>query len=148
MSERNDIVFTKKFTAEFNTSQDSLKQLASMEWNVDEMFRLVYTHGVDKTDVANIRSLYHYLVYIYADRIYSIAYTVLQDEFQKKEEELEKLYSDWIVNNPGKVPVTLMRKLREYKRWLYEIKQKRVKLGIPTKTEYSPQEAMKKAIEG
>ncbi len=140
-------IFTKKQVAEFNTSQDSLKQIVQMEWNVDELFRQVYSYGLDKNDIPLIKSLYHYLLYVYADRLYSIMWTVLQREADEKEKQIEKLYSDWISNsaNKSKVPTTLLRELRTYKRWLYEQKQKVLRLGIPTKEESTGLDRLKKA---
>jgi hypothetical protein len=138
-------IFTQKFTAEFNTSQDTLRQLASMEWNIDELFRVVYSAGIDATDITNIKTLYHYVLYVYADRIWAMSWTVLQDEAAIKEKALEAMYEDWIRKNPNKAPIGLLRKLREYKRWLYEVKQKRIKLGVPTRTETTAAERMDKA---
>jgi hypothetical protein len=141
-------VFQRKHTVEYNTSQDSLKQLAQMQWNVDEMFRAVYAGGINTNDIFNIDTLYHYLVFIYADRIHALCWTVLQKELQGKEDKLIAAYYDWKKNNPQKVPTGLIWEMRLYKRWLYEIGQKRLRLGIPTKVEMSAQEATIKAIEG
>lgn len=145
-------IFTKKQVAEFNTSQDSLRQLATMEWNIDEMFRMVYAGGVDSSDATGIKNLYHYIVYVYADRLWAFSWTIIQsnkdekkDTFKKYEKELEELYIDWIKNNKDKIPVTLLKRLREYKKWLYEIKQKQLKLGVPTRTETTAHERLEKA---
>jgi len=152
MAEREPI-FTKRFTAEFNTSQDTLRQLATMEWNIDEIFRQVYSNGLDKNDIPMIKTLYHYIVFIYADRLWSMSWTILQedkdndkaDTFTKFEKELKILYDDWINKNKDKIPTALVERLREYKRWLYEVKQKRIKLGIPTREESSGLERLRKA---
>jgi hypothetical protein len=144
----NSQFFTQKFSADFNTSQDSLKQIASHEWNLEMMFVRVYTEGLDTKDIPVIKSLYHYIVKIYADRLYAIMWANKQDELKEKETEIEQIYLDWIRNNPEKVPTGLVEKLRLYKRWLYEVKQKSIKMGIPTKIERSSQEAVVKAIEG
>ena len=146
-------VFTSKQVADYNTSQDSLRQLATMEWNIDEMFRMVYNGGIQVDDSLGIKNLYHYLVYVYADRLWAFSWSVLQsnkDEkiitFSKYEAELKKLYDDWIKGeNKDKIPTTLLIKMREYKRWLYEIKQKQLKLGVPTRKETTAQERMEHA---
>jgi hypothetical protein len=145
--------FTKKFTAEFNTSQDSLRQLATMEWNIDTMFATIYTNGLNKLDLPGIDTLYHYLVYVYADRLWSLSWTILQFSSNKEdltfttwEKELEILYLDWKTKHEGEVPTMLIRRLREYKRWLYEVKQKQIKLGIPTKVETTSKERLEKAM--
>jgi hypothetical protein len=148
-----DTVFTKKQVAEYNTSQDTLRQLATMEWNIDEMFRAVYAGGIDSSDSIGIKTLYHYLVFVYADRLWAFAWSVLQSSkdsneptFEKYEKELVALYTDWNkLTNRDKVPKDLIIKLREYKRWLYEIKQKRIKLGVPTRVETTANERMEKA---
>lgn len=144
--------FTKKFTAEFNTGQDTLRQLATMEWNLDNMFAAIYTNGVNKLDMAGIETLYHYLVYIYADRLWSMSWSVLQKSekkdditFTKFETELTTMYEDWKKNHKDSVPTALLKKLREYKRWLYEVKQKQIKLGVPTRTETTARERLEKA---
>lgn len=144
--------FTKKFTAEFNTGQDTLRQLATMEWNLDNMFAAIYTNGVNKSDMAGIETLYHYLVYIYADRLWSMSWSVLQKSenknditFTKFETELTTMYEDWKKNHKDSVPTALLKKLREYKRWLYEVKQKQIKLGVPTRTETTARERFEKA---
>lgn len=144
--------FTKKFTAEFNTGQDTLRQLATMEWNLDNMFATIYTNGVNRLDMAGIETLYHYLVYIYADRLWSMSWSVLQssdDEgdktFTRYETELTAMYEDWKKNHKDSVPTALLKKLREYKRWLYEVKQKQIKLGVPTRTETTARERLEKA---
>lgn len=144
--------FTKKFTAEFNTGQDTLRQLATMEWNLDNMFAAIYTNGVNKLDMAGIETLYHYLVYIYADRLWSMSWSVLQKSekknditFTKFETELTTMYEDWKKNHKDYVPTALLKKLREYKRWLYEVKQKQIKLGVPTRTETTARERLEKA---
>lgn len=144
--------FTKKFTAEFNTGQDTLRQLATMEWNLDNMFAAIYTNGVNKLDLAGIETLYHYLVYIYADRLWSMSWSVLQKSendkditFTKYEKEITDMYSDWKLNHKDSVPTALLKKLREYKRWLYEVKQKQIKLGVPTRTETTARERLEKA---
>jgi len=138
-------VFVRKQVAEFNTSQDSLKQIATMEWNIDEMFRLVYCGGIDKSDNEGIVNLYHYLVYIYADRLFALSWSTLQPKFDAFEKELELLYIDWKKNHPGEVPMFLLKRLRFYKRWLYEVKQKQIKLGVPTRNETTAKERMEKA---
>lgn len=144
--------FTKKFTAEFNTGQDTLRQLATMEWNLDNMFAAIYTNGVNKLDLSGIETLYHYLVYIYADRLWSMSWSVLQKSekkdditFTKFETELTTMYEDWKKNHKDSVPTALLKKLREYKRWLYEVKQKQIKLGVPTRTETTARERLEKA---
>ena len=144
--------FTKKFTAEFNTSQDSLRQLATMEWNVDNMFTMIYTNGINKLDLAGIDTLYHYLIYVYADRLWSMSWNILQKSekpedltFTKFEKELEDMYADWKTNHSKDVPTALIKKLRQYKRWLYEVKQKQIKLGVPTRTETTALERLQKA---
>lgn len=144
--------FTKKFTAEFNTGQDTLRQLATMEWNLDNMFAAIYTNGVNKLDLSGIETLYHYLVYIYADRLWSMSWSVLQKSekknditFTKFENELTTMYEDWKKNHKDSVPTALLKKLREYKRWLYEVKQKQIKLGVPTRTETTARERLEKA---
>ena len=145
-------IFTSKQVAEYNTSQDSLRQLATMEWNIDEMFRMVYEGGIDIKDSLGIKNLYHYLVYVYADRLWAFSWSILQDNkndkirtFTKYEGELESLYVDWIKNNKDKIPTTLLQKMREYKRWLYEIKQKQLKLGVPTRKETTAVERLEHA---
>jgi hypothetical protein len=55
------------------------------------------------------------------------------------------MYNDWKKNHPKEVPTLMLRKLREYKRWLYEVKQKKIKLGVPTRTETTAQERLEKA---
>ena len=148
----NSPVFTKKQVAEYNTSQDSLRQLATMEWNIDEMFRMVYNGGVDASDFLGIKNLFHYLVYVYADRLWAFSWSIIQENkdakvktFSKFERELEELYKDWITAHRDKTPTSLLIKMREYKRWLYEIKQKQIKLGVPTRTETTAVERMEKA---
>jgi len=150
--DNNSTIFTKKQVAEYNTSQDSLRQLAQMEWNIDEMFRNVYNGGIDATDSLGIKNLYHYLVFIYADRLWAFSWTVLQNSddkekltFTRFETDLKDLYSDWMTKHKDQVPTTLLVRLREYKRWLYEVKQKQIKLGVPTRTETTGEERMKKA---
>lgn len=148
----NSPIFTRRQVAEYNTSQDSLRQLATMEWNIDEMFRMVYNGGVDSSDSLGIKNLYHYLVYVYADRLWAFSWSIIQENkddkvktFSKFEKELEALYIDWIKgSNKDKVPTTMLKKMREYKRWLYEIKQKQIKLGVPTMTETSATERLQK----
>jgi hypothetical protein len=137
--------FIKNQVAEFNTSQDSLKQIATMEWNIDEMFRIIYAGGIDSSDNNSIRNVYHYVVYIYADRLWALAWTIAKKEMTNYENELKRLYDDWITNHANEVPKTLLIKLREYKRWLYELKQEKLKLGVPTRTETTAQDRMKKA---
>jgi len=145
--------FTKRQVAEYNTSQDSLRQLATMEWNIDEMFRNVYNGGIDASDGLGIKNLYHYLVFVYADRLWAFSWTKIQTNkdkevltFTKFENELKELYADWNKpENKDKTPTTLLLKLREYKRWLYEVKQKQIKLGVPTRTETTAKERMEKA---
>lgn len=144
--------FTKKFTAEFNTGQDTLRQLATMEWNVDNMFTMIYTNGINKLDLAGIDTLYHYLIYVYADRLWSMSWNILQKSekpedttFTKFETELEAMYADWKTNHSKDVPTALIKKLRQYKRWLYEVKQKQIKLGVPTRTETTALERLQKA---
>ena len=148
----NNTMFTKKYVAEYNTSQDTLRQLATMEWNLDNMFASIYTNGVNTLDLNGIETLYHYLVYVYADRLWSFSWSILQkneDEkeptFEKFENEIKGMYEDWKKNNKDKVPTGLVMKLREYKRWLYEVKRKKLKLGIPTRTETTAHERMEKA---
>jgi hypothetical protein len=149
----DNTVFTKKQVAEYNTSQDSLRQLATMEWNIDEMFRAVYAGGIDSSDSIGIKTLYHYLTFVYADRLWAFAWTILQENddpkkatFSKFEKELTELYNDWnTAQNRNKVPKDLIIKLRQYKRWLYEVKQKQIKLGVPTRVETTANERMEKA---
>ena len=153
--EDNRQFFTKKFTAEFNTGQDTLRQLAQMEWNLDNLFAAIYTEGINSMDISKIDTLYHYLLYVYADRLYSMAWSVLQrpqkdepskeETFDSYEKELEGMYDDWKKNHPKEVPKALIRRLREYKRWLYEVKQKKIKLGVPTRTETTALERLQKA---
>ena len=50
-----------------------------------------------------------------------------------------------MTKHKDQVPTTLLVRLREYKRWLYEVKQKQIKLGVPTRTETTGEERMKKA---
>jgi len=117
--EDNRQFFTKKFTAEFNTGQDTLRQLAQMEWNLDNLFAAIYTDGINAMDISKIDTLYHYLLYIYADRLYSMSWTTLQknekDEkeqtFDGYEKELEQMYNDWKKNHPKDVPRMLLRRL-------------------------------------
>jgi len=137
--------FIKKQVAEFNTSQDTLRQLATMEWNIDEMFRMVYNGGIDISDSGGVKNLYHYLVFVYADRLWAFAWKGNKENITEKEKELKNLYDDWIIRNKDKVPTTLLIKLREYKRWLYELKQEKLKLGVPTRYETTAQERMEKA---
>ena len=138
-------LFTPKFTTEFNTAADTLRQIATMEWNIDEMFRMVYAGGIDTGDINGIKNIYHYLVFVYADRIWSFSWEQEHKNFREKEKELKELYDDWIKNQKDKVPVTLLEKLREYKRWLYEMKQKKIKMGVPTKKETTATERLKAA---
>ena len=137
-------MFTKKFTAEFNTGQDTLRQIATMEWNIDEMFRMVYTGGINKSDTEGIKNIHHYLVYVYADRLYSMAWETTHKEFREYEKKLKELYDDWMnnPNNRSKVPRQLLDELRLYKRWLYEVKQKRLKMGVPTREETTAKERL------
>ena len=151
MAEPNSI-FTKKQVAEFNTSADTLRQIAQMEWNINEMFRVIYSGGIDPTDNTPIKIVYHYIVYVYADVLWGFAWSILQknkDEkeatFDKFEKELEILYNDWTKNHKDQVPTTLLERLRAYKKWLFEVKQKKLKLGIPTRTETDANERMEKA---
>jgi hypothetical protein len=138
-------IFTRKFTAEFNTAADTVRQIATMEWNIDEMFRMVYAGGVDTGDINGIKNIYHYLVFVYADRLWSMAWESIHKDFKEREDELKLLYDDWIINQKDKVPVTLLEKLREYKRWLYEVKQKKIKMGVPTKDQTTAKERLKSA---
>jgi hypothetical protein len=145
--------FTKKFTAEFNTGQDTLRQLAQMEWNLDNMFAMIYSDGINTMDISRIDTLYHYLLYVYADRLWSMSWSVLQENtdekettFTKYEKEIEEMYNDWKKHHAKEVPKALLRKLREYKRWLYEVKQKKIKLGVPTKVETTAKERLQKAM--
>ena len=141
-------IFTKKFSADFNMGADSLTQIANHEWNIEMQFIKIYANGLDEGDISAIKGLYQYIVRIYADRLHAIMWTTTQKEANDWEKELEESYNDWIKNNPSKVPIGLVEKLRLYKRWLFEIKQKVIKMGIPTKLEMTQIEAIKKAIEG
>jgi hypothetical protein len=128
-------------------SQDTLRQIASMEWNVDEMFREVYNDGINKNDIPLIKNLYHYLVMVYADRLYSFTHSKYRIDSKKKEgksryftfeyfeKRLKFFYEDWLKNHPNAVPLKLIEELREYKKWLYQLKQGILRLGVPMKSE-------------
>lgn len=146
MPEENNTFFTRRQVAEFNTSQDTLRQIATMEWNIDEMFRVIYSSGVDRQDNELIKGLFHYVTYVYADRMYAFSWTKIQPIYKEFELELEALYNDWIKNHPKEVPMALLRKIRQYKKWLYEVKQKQLRLGVPTKIETTALERLDKAM--
>jgi hypothetical protein len=138
-------VWSRRMVAEFNTSQDTLSQIAAHEWNVDELFRHIYMDGLNTNDVSAIKSLYYLIVKIYADRIYSVMWSDLQTEANEKEKKLERLFNDWIKNNRDKIPTLLVEELRLYKRWLYEMKQKKLNMGIPAREEKTALEKLKAA---
>lgn len=149
----NNPNFMTKQVAEFNTSQDTLRQIATMEWNVDEMFRVVYNDGLNKNDIPLIKNLYHYLVNIYADRLYSFAWEIHKSHkdpkiktFSSFEKELRKLYDDWVKRHKDQVPVGLIEKMREYKKWLYVLKQTKLKLGVPMRKESTSEERLDQAM--
>jgi hypothetical protein len=138
-------IFTKKHTAEFNTSADSLSQLANYEWILDwkwiELREDIRTH--QKVDYVHF--LFD-LTLIYSDRLIAIAWKDKADEIREWEKEIRLLYDDWKKNNQQHIPTMLIEKLRLYKQWLYIVKQQNIKLGIPMREERSASDAVKKAI--
>jgi hypothetical protein len=151
-------IFTGKQVAEFNTSADTLRQIATMEWNIDTMFANIYAGGLTHSDNIAIDTLFHYLVYVYADRLWALSWKVLQERNEKNkdnksiatfrdfEERLLAMYEDWKKYHKNEIPTALIGELRIYKRWLYEVKQKQIKLGIPTRTETTSLERLDKAM--
>lgn len=153
MARQEDFIFQRREVAEFNTSQDSLRQMAQMEWVLDSFFTNIYSKS--KLEPLDIQTLYNYLTRVYADRLYSLSWTIIQTgtsekkktkeekekevTFENWEKKLDSMYKNWI-QNPKNYPVDFIEEMRKYKRWLYEIKQKRLRLGIPTKTETTAEE--------
>ncbi|PLW80753.1 hypothetical protein C0585_00960 [Candidatus Woesearchaeota archaeon] len=139
-------IFVPKFTAEFNTGQDTLKQLSQMEWNVDMLFvQLREMQLQEEIDLDTVDRLYFYLIEVYGDRLYSMMWSVLQEEGRERENKLNEMYKDWKKNHGDKIPTALIQELRGYKKWLYEVKQKNIKLGVPTRTETTGKERLERA---
>lgn len=157
MTFKDNFIFQGREVAEFNTSQDSLRQIAQMEWNIDEMFRVLYSSPKNHKEI--IHTLYNYITRVYADRLWSMSWTIIQTGSSPKkktqeERDKEATFTNWEKNltkdykkyllSPLEYPEEFIENLREYKRWLYEIKQKRLRLGIPTKTETTAEERFEK----
>jgi len=145
-------MFTRKHIAEFNTGQDTLEQIATLEWRIDELVYRVYQslarNGKDDLGVTTkilIQDYYTILVKVYRIRLRTMMYYVTQEEDMIRLKEVQELYTDWLNNNINKNPVALLEKLDEYREWLGEIKQKRINLGVPMRQDYSAKERLNKA---
>ena len=161
MVERPNAFFVNRQVAEFNTSADSLTQLANMEWTIDMLFIRLKEVGKSKDSIIVIEMIYQYIVESYADRLYSLAWSKLRervkkdeipydperlDTFEDWEINLKDLYKEWTDNKKENYPRELVNKLRMYKRWLYCVKQDKIKVGIPMRTEMTAQQKLKKVI--
>jgi hypothetical protein len=140
-------IFSKKYTAEYNTSADSLAQLATYEWLLDLGWMEVNNEIRNGKKTASIHNLLD-LTLIYSDRLNAIAWKDKQDEINKWENEVLTEYNAWVTNKDREqlIPVKLMNLLRSYKKWLYIIKQQNIRLGIPMREQRSASDSAKKAI--
>lgn len=144
--------FSKKFSADHNTSKDTLEQIALYEWYIEQAFLKIYNDGLSASDLNDIEYLYRLLVEVYGDRLNAMMYSAVQGKAKPREEKVNELYKQIFDSGKNTVSIGLikefMKELREYKRWLYEVKQKNIKMGIPTKAEMTQKEAIKKAMTG
>jgi len=138
--------FYEKHTGDWNTGQDSLKQLATLEWNIDMGYMDALEEIRSGQKPMTLHELYDYMI-IYYDRLRSCMYLYLQQQCDKDELLLENLYNSWKNNSPDEVPMRLLQAMRQFKRKLYDIKQKTLRIGIPMKKEMTNEEKVDKAFE-
>lgn len=140
---------TGKFTAEFNTSYDTLAQLAQIEWNLDSL--------IFKTNHARSNNGYSedgipfyvliddlvQMVKIYRRRLRNCMWGMLQDkEKQDWWNNIKPLYEGWKKKKKKYFPTSLFEWIEDYVEWLGEQKQQKLRLGIPLKKEYSTKEKL------
>jgi len=140
---------TGKFTAEFNTSYDTLAQLAQIEWNLDSLIFQV-NHARSNNGYSDEGVPFYVLmddlfqfVKIYRRRLRNCMWGMLQEK-EKKEwwGKLKPLYKQWKEKKKGYFPTGLFDLIEEYVEWLGEQKQQKLRLGIPLKKEYSTKEKL------
>jgi len=158
-----------RYTAEFNTGQDSLEQLAVIEWTIDNLFVEIWESIRTQGDLTKIHALYDWVLRVYYKRLFSMMWERTQKWFEKGEEMekekdedgkeknvwvkktdvcaegIKKLYFEWQKpENRRKVPMNLIEKMEKFHRDLLECKQKQMNLGIPMRKEQKLSEKLNK----
>lgn len=142
---------TRRFTTEFNTGEDTLKQMATIEWFIDGKF-VEITEAKSRQGFSKNGDPFHILVdelmqliRIYRRRVRNCMWSDLQTkEKEQYWNEIKRKYNSWKNAKKSKYfPNELMDLLEDYIEWLGEMKQQKIKLGIPIKPEYTKEEKLK-----
>ena len=156
------------YTAEFNTGQDSLEQLAVIEWTISNLFVEIWDKLRINGDLSKIHSLYDWLIRIYYRRLYAMMWETSQRWFEHGEvakkkkvegkeitewikksdlcfDEIERLYWEWQrPENNRRMPLALVQSMEKFHTNLLEEKQKKMNLGIPMRKEQGLKERLGK----